>query len=54
MKKFFRKIRNGIRELVSFIIFCFTGHDPLLEKHVEENLLDHSGQGRDKYGEITK
>lgn len=53
MKKHYRKPRKIVRvlkRLGAWIVFIFTGKGPILKESVDEDLVDLSGQGRDKYG----
>lgn len=40
-------MKNLFSRLIDYIRFVFTGKS---DKYVEQNILDFSGQGRDRYG----
>lgn len=53
MKKHYRKPRKIVRvlkRLGAWIVFIFTGKGPIADEAVDNDIVDYSGQGRDKYG----
>jgi hypothetical protein len=43
MKKFFKR-------LLDWFVFLLSGKGPIANEGIEEDIIDYSGQGRDKYG----
>lgn len=39
-----------MKKILDWIIFIFTGKGEIADRAVDEGLIDHSGQGRDKHG----
>lgn len=50
MKKFLKKIKKLLVKVGNGIIFVLTGKGPVAEEMADEDVLDYSGQGRDKNG----
>lgn len=39
-----------IKRILNWFMFILTGKGPIADEAIEVGLIDHSGQGRDKYG----
>ena len=39
-----------LKKFLNWTVFLFTGKGEIGNKAVDEGLIDHSGQGRNKYG----
>ena len=39
-----------MKKFIHWLILLLTGKGPLADKAVDDDLVDYSGQGRDKYG----
>lgn len=39
-----------IKRILSWMMFILTGKGPIADEAIEEDLIDYSGQGRDKHG----
>ena len=44
------KVIKFFKRVGAWIVFIFTGKGPIADEAVDEDLVDLSGQGRDKYG----
>lgn len=50
MKKLFEKLKNLVSMLINIIMLIFTGKGSIADELIDNDVLDYSGQGRDKYG----
>ena len=39
-----------LKKILNWILFILTGKGPIADEAIEEDLIDYSGQGRDKHG----
>lgn len=50
MKTFFIKLKKLLSAFGNIILFILTGKGSIADEMIDEDVLDYSGQGRDKYG----
>lgn len=43
-------MKKAIVKILNVIVFIFTGKGEMADEAVNDEILDYSGQGRDKYG----
>ena len=43
-------MKNVVKKIFGWMMFLLTGKGDVADKAVDEGLIDHSGQGRDKHG----
>lgn len=39
-----------LKKILNWFVFLLTGKGELADEMIEQDLIDYSGQGRDKYG----
>lgn len=43
-------MKNVVKTFWNWLVFLLTGKGEITDNAVEDGLINHSGQGRDKYG----
>lgn len=43
-------MKNVVKTFWNWLVFLFTGKGEIADNAVDDGLINHGGQGRDKYG----